>query len=293
MALKLAKSLARRSNIMLTCLYVIEKPGFISGLVMTIELEKKIRREAEIRLSSKVNEIIPESEDVPYEVIITSGKVYMKILEKASEFRAKMIIMGQSDTPDQKTRHIGSNAARVIARSPVPVITTGKEIPPRIREMLLPLDLTDNVSIKIAQTLTLAELLNAGVTVCTVLDHSMKELRQAANKRLDLIVKVFSDYEIRSKATILETERDISGTLLNYARDINADLMIMMTQEECNMTEMFIGSTAREVIRMSGIPVMSIIPNIHTNLYPYRALFGEVNKPLSRRDAAGLLIHHS
>ena len=293
MALKQAKSLARRSNAMLTCLYVIEKPGFISGLVMTSELERKIRREAEIRLSSKVNEIIPESEDVTYEVIITSGKVYRKILEKATEFKAKMIIMGTSDTSDQNTKHIGSNAARVISRSPIPVITTGRESPTSMKEILLPLDLTDSVSIKIAQTLTMAELLNAGVMVCTVLDHSMKDLRQAAKKRLDLIVKILADYEIRSKAAILETERNISGEILKYALDTNSDLIVMMTQEECNMTEMFIGSTAREVIRMSGIPVMSITPDIHTNLYPYRALFGEVNNPLSRKDVAGLLINHS
>jgi nucleotide-binding universal stress UspA family protein len=292
-ALKLAKSLARRSNVMLTCLYVIEKPGFISGLVMTSELEKKIRREAEIRLSSKVNEIIPESEDVPYEVIITSGKVYRKILEKAIEFKAKLIFMGISDASDQATRQIGSNVARIIARSPVPVITTGKEDPTRMKEILLPLDLTDNVSIKIAQTLTIAELLNASVMVCTVLDHTMKALREAASKRLDLIVKIFSDYEIKSKATILETGRDISGEIIKYARDIRSDLIIMMTQEESNMTEMFIGSTAREVIRKSDIPVMSIIPSIQTNLYPYRALFGEVNNPIARKDMAGHLIHHA
>lgn len=280
LALKQANILARQLNAMITCLYVIEKPGFVTGMLLSKELEKKIKKEAEFQLSSRVKQIIPESESIPVELLISSGKVYRKILEKASELQMNMIVMGNSESGGQKRRDIGSNTCRVVAKSPIPVIITHSQNISSFEHIILPLDLTDKISIKISKVLEIAEQLNARVTVCTFLDLAESKVRSQVTCRLKLINRIFADYGIDCQIQVIETEYTLSEEITTFARDAKADLIFMMTQEESNITEKFIGSTTHEVIRRSFIPVMSITPYIHTNLYPYKALLGEVEKHL-------------
>jgi nucleotide-binding universal stress UspA family protein len=292
MALKLARLMASQFNVMITCLYVIEKPGFITGMVMSGEMEKKIRREAEVQLSTRVNKIIPDSDKVSFELIISSGKTYRKILEKASELNVNMIIMGKSDSTDLKKQFLGSNATRVIAKSPIPVLTVHEVKATANKYIVLPLDLTTAVSVKIAKALEIAELLGARMTVCTFLGHSETRFKQAFQERLDLIEKIFAENNIQCKTQVIETENVISGEIIRFAKSVKADSIFMMIREESDLTGMFIGSTAYEVIRKSDIPVISVTPNIQTNLYTYKALSGLVKNPLVMKDAEDSLIHN-
>jgi nucleotide-binding universal stress UspA family protein len=54
--------------------------------------------------------------------------------------------------------------------------------------------------------------------------------------------------------------RDIPKVVNDYAKEIDADLTMIMTQQEMNWTHLFIGSQAQEVINNSEIPVLSIRP---------------------------------
>jgi nucleotide-binding universal stress UspA family protein len=47
---------------------------------------------------------------------------------------------------------------------------------------------------------------------------------------------------------------------MNYAKKIKADLITIMTDHESNLTGMFLGGFAKQIINHSRIPVMSIRP---------------------------------
>ena len=57
---------------------------------------------------------------------------------------------------------------------------------------------------------------------------------------------------------------DISKEIINYAEKIDADLIVIMTQQEIYWTEMFIGFAAQEIINNSDIPVLSIRPQLRS-----------------------------
>ena len=52
-----------------------------------------------------------------------------------------------------------------------------------------------------------------------------------------------------------------SDSILNYAKDNDADLIMIMTQQENEISEFFVGSAAQEIMNNSEIPVMSIVPS--------------------------------
>jgi nucleotide-binding universal stress UspA family protein len=56
-------------------------------------------------------------------------------------------------------------------------------------------------------------------------------------------------------------EKTLVPSILDYAyKQGDIDLIIILTQQEIGIVEYFIGSHAQEFIRLSEIPVMSIIP---------------------------------
>ena len=61
---------------------------------------------------------------------------------------------------------------------------------------------------------------------------------------------------------ILKKEDKLSNAVISYAKKNNADLIMIMTQQEKEFKEFFIGSQAREVINNSEIPVLSIQPSV-------------------------------
>jgi len=128
----------------------------------------------------------------------------------------------------------------------------------------------------------MAELLEAQVTVYTFTDRLDAVLKPESEERLKLISDLFKDYEIYCKTGYLEAREVLSEEITAYARNIGADLIVIMTREESNHTDMSVSSTALEVIRKSDIPVISITPGVHTGPYPFKAFFGDVNIPLVR-----------
>ncbi len=280
LALKQAKIFASQLNVMLTCLYVIEYPGIVTGRILSGELEKKIKREAELKLSSKVNEIFSDHEGIPFELIVSTGKVYRKILEKASELRMDLIIMGNSDSGAKARHDIGSNACRVVARSSIPVITTNVHNVKIVEHIVLPLDLSDRINIKISKSMEIAHLFHARVTVCSFIGFEALARRASIDMRLGHIQRIFNHSGIECNVQIIEVEKTVPDEIISFTRDLGADLIFLMTQQESNITDMFIGSTAREVIRKSIQPVMSISPNIYLNYDSDEALFREISEPI-------------
>jgi nucleotide-binding universal stress UspA family protein len=290
-ALKQARLLAGQINTMITCLHVIEKTGKMTGKPVRREAERKFRRETEVLLSSRVHQIMDDNKDASFELIVTEGKAHRKILEKAAELNVRMIVMGRSDSEDPARRRLGSSAKKVVAASPVPVLTLQTYRTTPCRHITLPLDLTDRVTTKIVKSLELAELLDAQVTVYTIVDRYDAVLKHKSEERLQLINDLFADYEICCNTGYLEARGALSGEITGYAENIGADLIIVMTRGESNHTDMSLSSTAMEVIRKSDMPVISITPGVHTGPYPFKTIFGDVNIPLVRSQEDHL-IHH-
>jgi nucleotide-binding universal stress UspA family protein len=118
-ALKQAKILAQRSSIMLTCLYVIEKPGFIAGLVMNGELEKKIRKNM-IEFTG-----LSESEA---DYVVIEDKAHKAIKHCADERDTDLIVMATRGLSGLEHFLLGSTAERVVAIAPCPVLTVERSL---------------------------------------------------------------------------------------------------------------------------------------------------------------------
>lgn len=282
-ALHLASKLASSMNGMITCLHVNEEPDLITSKFISREINERIRRQAEEMLSVKANEIFNADNKTPFEVIITSGKVHKKIREKASDLNVDFILIGKSDSEDPGKAILGSNTTRVITKAKIPVLTVGGKIQDLSKRILLPLDLSKPIELKLAKAIEIAGLLKAEIDVLTILESDWISAKPRYQSRLRDIQEIISKEGIlcSTHMKITENTNTIPDEILRHAEQTKAGIIMLMTQQERDVTEFFIGTTAQKVIHKSRIPVLSISPEVGSDRFKITSILGDILIPIT------------
>tara|TARA_B100001142_G_C14197607_1_gene602448 strand:+ start:386 stop:634 length:249 start_codon:yes stop_codon:yes gene_type:complete len=70
-----------------------------------------------------------------------------------------------------------------------------------------------------------------------------------------------TDGDVKTSIELVKTEgRSLPKAIIDYSKDNEADLIIIMTQQENDFITYFIGSVAQSILYNSDIPVMSVFP---------------------------------
>ena len=259
-ALEQSYNLAKIANAEIVLLYVMEEP---TGL---LKLFSKPGNEIRLFIEEKLEDLIEEKQaetGLQFEYMISRGKPYEKIIEVAGMIRAKMIVMG-TKAGSSISKFIGSNTLRVVQTAPCPVVTIrGKEHKKGCDIIVLPLDLSKETTHKVDKAIELAKYFNAEIRVLSVLKTGNPDVVNKLTTQLKVIGNKIQKEGIKTVLNlikIVDGEDTIGGTVVAYANKINADLILIMTQQESDPKFLYIGSAAREIITTSEIPVMSVLP---------------------------------
>lgn len=259
-ALSQSYNLAKEIRAEVILLYVIEEVNpmvkmFIKGL-------DEIRDAVESNLKNLAEEKRKET-GLEISSIVAEGKIYSKIAEVATLIKATFIVMGTKGAENSK--FIGSNALKVVKTAPCPVITIkGKKHKKGCDKILLPLDLTKETSDKVNKAIAVAKVFKAEIYAVSILLTGREEVVNKLKDQLILVKQYIEKKQVKCTAElvkILKTEDKLSNAVIEYGQKIEADLVMIMTQQETDIKAFFIGSNAREVINNSDIPVLSIQPN--------------------------------
>ena len=262
-ALDQSYNLAKEYNAEITLLYVIEDNGLFAKLFSN-EQHETLRKDIQDQLDKLAEEVAKKSK-LTVNTLVGKGIIYEKIAEVAELINATMIIMGTNGSTGIKKRFIGSNALRVTRESRIPVITIkGKHHRNGCKNIVLPLDLTKETREKVTKAVELSKLFHgAAVRVVSVLFTTDEFLVNRLTRQLGQ-VKTFLEKEgVECSAEIIKGikgKETLSENVIDYAKQVDGDLIMIMTQQEVDFTELFIGSAAQEIINHSPIPVFSIRP---------------------------------
>jgi nucleotide-binding universal stress UspA family protein len=266
-ALEQSYNLARLLPANIVLLYVYDPPAGIKSLFSASHDEEVMKKLQEklAELSSKVR----AETGLQVTTILETGRVYSKILEEADKIQAQFIIMGTHSQPEPSDGSIGvmgANSSRVLRSAKCPVITiNAKHHFDGCRNIMLPLDLTTESRQKVNWAIRIAKIYGAGIKVVSGVWSKNDPSIYSKLKFLAQQVKPFIEKEgIRFSAEIIkdiESEKMLIPRLLDYAeKQGDIDLIMIMTQQEVGVIELFVGSRAQDFVRRSPIPVMSIAP---------------------------------
>lgn len=263
-ALKQAVAFAKKNHSEILMLNVLELPSTYKLLFSNYEEKRDDFIE---KANTKLHELKENyCQDLKVECLVTSGKVYEKVVEVATMLKADLIIMGTDGTDKNiKKKFIGSNAYKVIRSSNVPVITLkGKSIKNECKLIALPLDLQNETREKVSYAIEYARLFGASIQVFSISyddndDITKKKLQQTLLQVSDFINS--KGIESQMKFIEIQSSDNFANSIIKYANSVNADLLMIMTKDESNLELNFLGSNAQKVINTSDFPVMSIRPS--------------------------------
>lgn len=193
--------------------------------------------------------------------LIKIGKPYKTIVGAASELNVNAIVMGTHGAHGAKEIFVGSNASRVISTAPCPVITLQKATKvPGFRKILLPLDLTKETGEKLQLGIEFAKNFGASLVILSVLETKDEDAKKRLQRRMKDAEAHIRKEGVEVDSTMLHTKGNIADVVVQYADEISADLVVVMTQQELDFKHTFLGANASHVVNHSSVPVLSIKP---------------------------------
>src|SRR5688572_3215536 len=256
-ALGQSYNLARLSKSEITLLHVIDD-DFLKHFQEN-NYEGQVRSDLKKRLDELADKVHHET-GVKVNTSIRSGKIYEEIVEAAKDVNAALIVMGTMGAVGLKKRILGSNASRVVRESLCPVITIkGKEHRFGIKHILLPLDLTKETKEKVDKAIELAQMFGSVIHVVSIVESEDEFLMNRLTRQMNQVVDFIDGTGIKCTSEFV-SGGDVAEEIIQTAKRMEADLIMIMTQQEVGFKDLFISSAAQEIINNSEIPVLSIRP---------------------------------
>jgi len=192
--------------------------------------------------------------------IIKKGKVYREVVNQAQAFEDTAIICSTHGASGFEEFFIGSNAFKIVSATDSPVITIRHgSVPHEIKKIVMPIDITSDTRQKVPITAEIAKAFGAEVHVVAVSSIQSDDIVTKLNAFSKQVCDYLKDYDVPFKTAKLNGD-NITDICIEYALDINADLISIMTEQSMALSNFVLGSYAQQMLSKSPIPVLSITP---------------------------------
>jgi nucleotide-binding universal stress UspA family protein len=192
---------------------------------------------------------------------ILEGSIFRDISKYASENSASLVVMGTHGMKGSQ-KLFGSWALKVIVGSSVPFIVVQE--PPKSHEkysnIVFSIDFKSENKEKLNWAIYLGKYFNSKVHLFKY-PISDKSLQRKINTNLNFAIRFLIqnnlDYEIHSP----EKSKDFEKETVEFAKQINADLILIMTTKYITIFDYMFGAKEQRIIANSAkIPVMCVNP---------------------------------
>ncbi|PLX20536.1 MAG: hypothetical protein C0597_04075 [Marinilabiliales bacterium] len=258
-ALLFASSIAKKINAKLIILYVIQIPGFLMDIFTSGEELVKLTD----KTKEKLQEFIERAKTNGVEVEITSkverGKPYEKILEVANEINARLIVLGENHQGDDASKHLGSTGYHVTLKSSVPVLTYKGDYENVNEKIIVPLDLTKQTKQQLFSAMVYGLNYGSKIYLVSALIGGIKIKNSRIYKKLKQAKKTLEENGVSSEIKLFErSETQPYKKVLEYSKNIKADMILVMTHQEGYTYDNYIGAFAHHIINESDVSVLSL-----------------------------------
>jgi nucleotide-binding universal stress UspA family protein len=282
LALEIAR--AARSKVRLVLVHQSLPPPFYeesAQLYVSIELAtRKAGRDYLRGLAAQLREV----SGLRISAVTLDGSTDQALVKYIHDIGADLVAMTTHGRGGVRGAWLGSVADQLVRRLEVPVIVTrareGAEplsAPPKIRDILVPLDGSPLAEAALAPAAALAELFDAELVLVQVVPPlsagSLLPVTFAAGYDTEIIAlqrKGAQDYleglseDLRERGTRVKTSivvgQNVGEALIKLAHPERTDLVAIATHGRSGVRRLILGSIADKLIRAAGPPVLVVRP---------------------------------
>jgi len=128
------------------------------------------------------------------------------------------------------------------------------------KKILIPIDTSGNSRQKVNYTLELAKKFGSSVHAIALLTHSEESEKPAMELILHQIKKLAKEKGVEYDSEVIMDVKNRATATVAEVEKSKADLVIIMTDQDAELSGFFLGPYSQQVIHLSKIPVVAIKP---------------------------------
>lgn len=247
-AVDLAIDIANRMKLDLRLVYVKEKD----------EDETPIRQEIE-RRNAAVEHLL---HGIKMEYVVRQGKVWEELCHQAEEDDAQLIVVGTHGMSGFTKNWVGRNTYRTIAEAKCPVLTIREDFNfnKALERIVVPLDNTSETRQKVPAAARFAKVFGSEIHVLGLYTSGNTDNKNIVNSYVRGTDNYLTKQGVAHKCVYKSVPKNLTVTTLEYADEIDADMIVIMTEQETSLTSFILGNYAEQMLTLSRRPVCSVRP---------------------------------
>lgn len=179
----------------------------------------------------------------------------------AEEIKASLIVMGTHGYSPLEELVIGSNALKVITKSPCPTMVMSSEADHKgYQKIVLPIDSSANSRQKVIFAIEFAKHFSAELHAVALMDEREDELAEEMELILHQIQSRAEEHNVVYHSDVIKNVSNRAKATVEHANKLNADLVIIMTDQDAELSGFFLGPYSQQVIHLSKVPTIAIKP---------------------------------
>ncbi|MCK7589778.1 universal stress protein [Subsaxibacter sp. CAU 1640] len=256
-ALKVAAQLAKRHNSEIYLLHMLEIPfqevdamnAHSGALPEAMFFMKLAHQRFENVMASDYLDGITVHETVK------ADSNFGNVIETCKEHNVDMIVMGSHGASGFKEMFVGSNAEKVVRTSDIPVLVIKNEHANfNVDNFVFASDFKNDNKETYKQAVDLAKAFDAKVHLLMVNTPNNFSNTADAKKRIQDFIK---DYPFANYTMNIYNDESVEKGILNFSREIDADLIGISTHGRQGIAHFFNGSISEDLVNHAKRPVIT------------------------------------
>ena len=192
--------------------------------------------------------------------VTSTGNIFNEILSISKEHDVDLVVMGTHGTSGVVEFFVGSNTYKMVTQSECPVISVQAQAKKLgFNDILLPIDNSAHSRQKVNHAVVIAKHFGSKIHILGLTDSEDDVSRNKFEIKLDHIE------EYVKKCGLSFTRKTVEGrnqarVTYDYAKSVHADLIVIMTDQDEDLTGRLMGTFAQQIINHSKIPVFTVTP---------------------------------
>jgi nucleotide-binding universal stress UspA family protein len=257
-ALELAIDIANKTNANIMMVWVDSQSDSDTD---QFSANNEIRNDAKLHIEKIQNDYQSKLVSGTLSYKLRKGRVYSEIANQAKYNDADLIIAGTHGASGFEKMWMGSNAFRIVTYAPCPVITIryGFNFNKKLEKIILPIDSSTDTRQKVPFACKMAKYFGAEIHILGLYTTTLKAIRRKVDTYVGQVEHYLDENQTKYVSSFLEAD-NTTTTTIEYSQQVNADLIVIMTEQEKTAANFWLGPYAQQMVNNSPIPVLSIQP---------------------------------
>ncbi len=247
-AVDLAINIANRIGVDLRLVFVKEKG----------QDETPLREEIE-RRNAGVAHLL---QNIKMDYVIREGKVSEEFAAQAEADNSELIIVGTNGLSGFKKNFIGRNTYSTIANSKCPVLTIREDFNfnKSLEHIVVPIDSSADTRQKIPFAARFAKTFGSKLHILGLYTSDNTTIKGIVDGYVKMVNTYLEKAGVSHVSKCVDAPKNLTLTTLAYADEINADMIVIMTEQESSLSSMILGTYAEQMLTLSTRPILSVRP---------------------------------